>query len=1031
MLGMPQSRVRGARSALVARFLFCIGIGLLSSGARAAAQEQGKELEAFVARERAQAALLLRRGRVDQALELVEEHLADNDADQASRLLRAACRLARGDYQGAREDAGIVLAAARASGDHALEAGAARDLAGILLVVGEPSEAQSMLDLSRNVLDPAADARDAWVLARTAWENGDRASAKRLYEQGIATSDDQSWDRLLARARCERALGRLERASQTLAQADDRARKAEGTEPDVLAELGSLYFESEHEVEAGGKRPAADLFREAIQIAPGHEQALLGLFELHRVNYNRQSRPAADILKELLDARPASIEAHIAEVDSALDDGQLVTAREGLAWLRERAAGRREVRTLEASLAWIEHRNDDCRSILGDLARVSSEDSRPECEVGRHLNELFRFTEARTFLEHAVELDPSDYEAWRELGEALANTGMEEEGLAALQKSEVAARGRQDAWRNNTIQVLERMQTEHVIADFGELSFSWRPDEEEILRTYLVPFYRRARSDLAARYGFTPGPTRIEVFRRFEDFSVRSVGFSGFPALGVCFGPVVTAVSPLSELRGTFSWARTSYHEFTHVIHLGLSHNRCPRWITEGLATWEEEQRNPSWTRNMRRDLLDARANGDLIPLRELNRAFRGPRILFAYYQGGLLCEMLVDAFGFPPIVRLLEAFDRGLDLDQAFAEDFSMTPEEVDQRFQTFVDGKLSGLALEPRWTESRLAALRFSLPRQPPADPAARAKWAQDLCTLAWGSHQAGRSVDAQEALRRIDAAGEHPFRARFLRGELALGAKQRDEAHDIWMGCLNDGGADFRALVGLGALCMDRNEWADAERAFLAAEHAFPGYAEEGLAAELRLFDLYRERKEPDRAFEAVERWLDWNSGELQKRLEVAAWHAAAGRYEAAERRLAEANEIDPFRRGLHRDWGAALLALDRVEEAAREYHVARSVPLDLEGEPSLAARALAAEVSIDPSLANLVHRHPLTWTEDQVARLTDAQRATLQALRVGDACEKAELCRSEADCLDRLGRSEEARAARTEAESLDAVCNQAAR
>jgi hypothetical protein len=91
----------------------------------------------------------------------------------------------------------------------------------------------------------------------------------------------------------------------------------------------------------------------------------------------------------------------------------------------------------------------------------------------------------------------------------------------------------------------------------------------------------------------------------------------------VCFGPVVTAVSPLAEMRGTFSWARTSFHEFTHVIHLGLSHNRCPRWITEGIATWEEVHKNPSWSRNMRRELVDALANEQIIPVRELNGAFR------------------------------------------------------------------------------------------------------------------------------------------------------------------------------------------------------------------------------------------------------------------------------------------------------------------------------------------------------------------------------------------------------------------------
>ena len=193
---------------------------------------------------------------------------------------------------------------------------------------------------------------------------------------------------------------------------------------------------------------------------------------------------------------------------------------------------------------------------------------------------------------------------------------------------------------------------------------------------------------------------------------MRSVGFEGFPALGVCFGQVVTALSPLSEMRGQFSWARTGFHEFSHVVHLGLSHNRCPRWITEGLATWEEVRRSPSWTRNMRRELVDSRANGALIPSRELNRAFRGPRILFGYYQGGLLCEMLIEQHGFSPMVRLLEAFDRGLDIDQAFTEVFQSTPEEVDEAFGAFVDDRIAGLALEPRWSPRQIARTSLSLP-------------------------------------------------------------------------------------------------------------------------------------------------------------------------------------------------------------------------------------------------------------------------------------------------------------------------------
>jgi hypothetical protein len=706
-----------------------------------------------------------------------------------------------------------------------------------------------------------------------------------------------------------------------------------------------------------------------------------------------------------------------------------VTAREGIAWLRERAAGRREVRTLEASLAWIEHRNDDCQAILGELARISSEDSRPEREVGRHLNELFRFTEARAFLEHAVGLDPSDYEGAR-ARRTSQHTGMEDEGLAALQKSEIAARGRQDAWRRNTIQVLERMRTEHVVEDLGELSFSWRPDEEEILRTYLVPFYARARSDLAARYGFTPGPTRIEVFRRFEDFSVRSVGFSGFPALGVCFGPVVTAVSPLSELRGTFSWARTSYHEFTHVIHLGLSHNRCPRWITEGLATWEEEQRNRSWTRNMRRDLLDARANGDLIPLRELNRAFRGPRILFAYYQGGLLCEMLVGEFGFPPIVRLLEAFDRGLDLDQAFAENFSLTSEEVDQRFRS------SSTERSPVSCSSRAGRRRSSRACGSPCRDSRlrtprRARNGPRTSALSRGG--ATRQGDRSTRRKRCDASTQRES-TRSERGSCAESSRSpRNNAtrrttsgRNAWTreARTSEVSSDWARCAWTGTngpMPSARSSRRSTPSPAMRRKASPPSCASSSSIESARI---------------PIARGKRWNAGSTgipassrsaSMSLPGTPRPVATGRRNGVSRRRTRSIRSG----GLHRDWGAALQALDRASRRRLASSTSLHRATAIRGEQSLAARALAMEVALDETLSSLRHRHPLTWTPEEIARLSDGQRQTLQALRIGDACERAELCRREADCLDRLGRAEEAGAARTEAESLDAVCNQGTR
>ena len=750
----------------------------------------------------------------------------------------------------------------------------------------------------------------------------------------------------------------------------------------MLAAFGDFYFEAFREIDDPRTPSAAAEYNDALSQNPVHAGALLGQFRLHRYNPYLYRRSAESYLTDLLNAQPDSIPGHLEGLRADLEDGKLVSARQRLERLEELAPGRRDVRTARAALHWIVHEREECEAVLAELLEADPADSVPEREVGRHLLELYRFAEGLPFLQRATERDAEDHRAWTELGRALANTGDETAALEAFDRAEIAARLRQDAWRNNMVMVLERMAETHVEHSDRGLTFSWQPDAAAVLKVYLPDFYVAAREEFAVRYGYTPPPARIEVFRRLEDFSVRSTGFTGFPALGVCFGPVVTAVSPLSQLRGGFSWAETAFHEYSHVVHLGLSHNRCPRWITEGLATWEEVNHNPAWTRNMRKDLLDARANDDLIPVRDLNRAFRTPRIIFAYYQGGLLCKMLIDEHGFAPMVRLLEAFDRGLDLDQALGSVFGLSPEELDAEFRAFVDAELEGVHEEPLWNPGRAARLRLRAGRTPPGD-ADLESWIEDWCTLAWSAFQHGRRVDAEEALRVLSAAGASVPRMHFLRGFIAL---QRDDAGAAlphFLRGLEQGGEGFRVRTAVAAIYQDREEWDEALEHLQAAEAAFPGYPQQVLSAEIRLAELYDLLGRVDDAMRARERWLAWNSGVYGMRLEVARWHVAAGRHAESLAYFREANEVDPFRRALHREWGLALLAAGRAEEALRELEVALIVPPELDADDPGPLG--------DGARAELLGRAALALVE--LGRAEEARERADAALELDDDCEPA--------------------------------------
>lgn len=940
------------------------------------------EAAALIAEELRQDALEIRRGQARKAIGSLEEILAEDAGNVRARILLSEALWEKGDPLPALSAAEKATSDAAAAPD--LRRPAAIALARILTALGRPSDAVETLEKA-GIATPKS-AEEAWATGSALWAAGRREPAKAALAQASKSPDSGAWQELLARGLCERRLGDLEAASRSFVAADEASRaESESSEPDVLAALGDLYFEADREVEAGRRRSAADLYKEALRIAPGHEASLLGLFRLHRTNWLRLSRSASDILDELLTLKPSSIEGLIAAASSDLDDGQLKSCRERLGALGKLAPGRREVRGLAAGLAFVTHQNDECEKLLADLAKEDPLDAAPEREVGRHLSELYVFAESLPFEKRATQRDENDYEAWKELGRALANVGDEEKGREALDRAASLAAGRQDAWRDNLRLVLKKMKETLKREKYGDLTFAWNPAAADVLRTYLVPFYTQARAELCERYGHTPAPTTIEVFDHHADFSVRSTGFEGFPALGVCFGPVVTSVSPLSELRGTQSWARTSFHEFTHVIHLDLSHNRCPRWITEGIATWEEENRNPTWTRNMRRDLVDAIANGEVIPVRELNRAFRTQRILFGYYQGGLLVRMLIERRGFPPIVKILQAFDRGLDIDQALAEVYQTTPEDLDRDFDAYVRKITASLAIEPRWTEATAEHVRAGLTRaRPPkeAGPEKLAAWADGWCTLAWHAWQAGRKIDAQEALRAIQALDPEPARAQFLRGEIALKGGDSETARKIWTSAL-ERGEDYRVRIALGSIAASGNQMEEAERHFLAAEKDFPGYDEESMSAELKLSKLYAGLGRNEDSLRALERRLDWDAGNLKGRLEVAAWHFEEGRFPASAKRYGEANEIDPFRRSLHLAYGEALRSAGKADEALREFEVGPKVPHDLDAdEPGeMEAGEKAHWLALQAACLQSLGKNP------------EALERARQALALDDACKLA--------------------------------------
>ena len=92
-----------------------------------------------------------------------------------------------------------------------------------------------------------------------------------------------------------------------------------------------------------------------------------------------------------------------------------------------------------------------------------------------------------------------------------------------------------------------------------------------------------------------------------------------------------------------------------------------PRWLTEGISTYEEKVGSPAWGREGEIAFAIAYGQGEHMSLRELNAAFQDPeKISLAYYEASILTEHIVETYGMSALRKLLVSYGEGLEGEAA-----------------------------------------------------------------------------------------------------------------------------------------------------------------------------------------------------------------------------------------------------------------------------------------------------------------------------------------------------------------------------
>ena len=817
--------------------------------------------------------------------------VAQSEPDVGQELFELRAALAQGRDADVAERLGALLAA-RGPGDAEVAALQAH----LLIARGRYEEAEERLAPIAADSPQSAAGLELGLL----WSYLGRRAEARPYLDAVVARARRSREPidLYRGGVAARTLGEFRLANSLLRSAAAGA----PSDPGIQTTWGELFLEKYNQSDA------LRSFGDALTIDDEWVPALLG-----RARALASGNPpgARQTVARALTIDSDNAEAHLIVAGLELDGRNRVAAREAIDRALATNPRSLEARALLAAIAFLEDRAEDFEAevqqalainpVYGDAYRIAAV----------HTAGAYRFPEAVELARRAVALDPGNTRAHAELGLYLLRTGDEPAARAALERSFA-----DDPFDVMTFNLLGMMDTLDEFETFerGDVILRLHPDEAPVLGEYALTLAQEALDVLSARYEMTvEGPILIEIFPRHDDFAVRTLGLPGMiGALGACFGRVVTMDSPRARPPGDFNWQSTLWHEIAHVITLQMSKQRLPRWLSEGISTYEEKRANPAWARDQALEFAAALNREQVLPLRDLNSGFRRPDLIsLSYFQASVLVEHIIDRHGEPALHTLIRAYGDGLETEAALERiglDFDTLQASFDEAVAEEF-GPLRRALVAPQWPEElppagaeRIAALRERAGSAPDSFPAQLA--------LGRALFAAGEWADARAALERAV--------------ELVPLATGFESPH--------------------GLLARIAQEQGDRERAMRHLESLLE-HDETSLEAVRLLAALAEETSDEERMREAYERLLEIDPFDPIPHQALGRLAMAGGRHDVANREFDVALALGPVDRVVaHSDYAESLLAAGDADGARRQALAALEIAPTYERAQELLLEAL---------------------------------------------------------------------------------------
>ena len=248
--------------------------------------------------------------------------------------------------------------------------------------------------------------------------------------------------------------------------------------------------------------------------------------------------------------------------------------------------------------------------LLFGAARLYGAEADPKFKPGDELLDAWRTAEAEEFAAKALRENAKSAGAHAFDGRLKFYQGRYQDALTAFDKA-LAIDSKDERHQGykllaqftvDVVKNLKRFESAHFVLHLDD-------KRDGILAAYALDTLEKSYAAIGAELGYYPkDKVRVEIapdassFNAISTLSLRDIEETG--AVGICKFNKLMIISPRALSLG-YRWVDSLSHEYVHYAIVGLTNNKAPIWLHEGMARFFETRwRKPAPAKDAAEDYL-------------------------------------------------------------------------------------------------------------------------------------------------------------------------------------------------------------------------------------------------------------------------------------------------------------------------------------------------------------------------------------------------------------------------------------------